>query len=167
MFVSRIESAKYYLDFNVLILFALNDCRHLLLTYTLVSLSSSLSSYQFSAKIWRIKMVWKAAQSFIAKTVTARDVGLIIVGVLVVQAIVLTCWQVIDPMKWQREVIYEDANGYPLKSVGACQSENMLRFLIPLVIIDGGMLVYALYLCYVTRKVSSEYQEVSTMRLDK
>ena len=121
----------------------------------------------FSAKIWRIKMVWKAAQSFIAKTVTARDVGLIIVGVLVVQAIVLTCWQVIDPMKWQREVIYEDANGYPLKSVGACQSENMLRFLIPLVIIDGGMLVYALYLCYVTRKVSSEYQEVSTMRLDK
>ena len=53
----------------------------------------------------------------------------------------------------------EDNNGYPTKSIGTCSSNNGLAYLIPLIVIDALMLFYALYLCFVTRKVSSEYQE--------
>jgi hypothetical protein len=116
----------------------------------------------YSAKIWRIRLVWRAAQSCVTKKVEIKDVLLIIVFVLILQSVVLLCWQVIDPLKWQREVIVKDVNGYALTSVGHCTSDNGLRFIIPLLLIDAVMLFYALYLCYVTRNVSSDYQEVRT-----
>ena len=114
----------------------------------------------FSAKIWRIRLVWRAAQTFVTKKVEVKDVLLITVFSLVVESVVLVCWQFIDPLKWQREVILKDANGYTLTSVGHCTSDNGLRFIIPLLLIDAFMLFYAVYLCYVTRNVSSDYQEV-------
>lgn len=83
------------------------------------------------------------------------------IGVVMIQMVVLLCWQLIDPLRWEREVIFSDANDYPTKSIGSCQSDHMLQFLIPLVVIDGFMLLYALYLCYVTRNVCRDYQEVS------
>lgn len=36
--------------------------------------------------------------------VEAKDVAFIMVGVIMIQALVLLCWQFIDPMKWEREV---------------------------------------------------------------
>ena len=81
------------------------------------------------------------------------------VAVIVLQAIVLIAWNVADPLIWQREVLSSDRNGYPTKSIGTCSSNNGLAFLIPLVVIDALMLFYALYLCFITRKVSAEYQE--------
>lgn len=111
------------------------------------------------AKIWRIKLVFQAARSFVRKQVGVKDVASIMVGVILLQAIVLIAWNVADPLIWQREVLSEDRNGYPTKSIGTCSSNNGLAFLIPLVVIDACMLFYALYLCFITRKVSAEYQE--------
>ena len=111
------------------------------------------------AKIWRIRLVFKAAQTFVRKQVGVKDVALIMVAVILVQAVVLTAWTIIDPLVWERNVLLEDENGYPLKSIGVCTSDKTLAFLIPLVVIDALMLFYALYLCFITRKVSAEYQE--------
>ena len=97
------------------------------------------------AKIWRIRLVFKAAQSFVRKQVKVKQVLVIMVVVIMVQAIVLTAWTIVD--------------GFPIKSVGYCSSANALAFLIPLVVIDALMLFYALYLCFITRKVSAEFQE--------
>lgn len=91
--------------------------------------------------------------------------AIIMIGVVMIQMVVLLCWQLIDPLRWEREVIFSDANDYPTKSIGSCQSDHMLQFLIPLVVIDGFMLLYALYLCYVTRNVGRDYQDLNPLTL--
>ncbi|KAL7545747.1 hypothetical protein ACHAWF_009103, partial [Thalassiosira exigua] len=134
------------------------------------------------AKIWRVKMLFKAATSFVRKkigfkvslfdqvdlrlpkatysfTLPQKDVAAIMVAVIAVQFIILLCWQIIDPLRWQREVLFTDGNGYPTKSVGHCKSESTLYFIVPLVVVDGLMLFYALYLCFITRNVPSDFQE--------
>jgi hypothetical protein len=90
-----------------------------------------------------------------------KDVASIMVGVLCIQIVILLTWQLVDPMIWQRDVITTDLNGYPTQSTGRCRSENALAFVIPLVCVDLLMLFYALYLCFVTRKFPSEFQEGS------
>jgi len=112
------------------------------------------------AKIWRIRLVWKAASNFRNKKVDVKDVIVIMAAVIMIQLTILLCWQLINPMQWEREVIQTDTNGFPIRSIGYCTSSaSILPYLIPLVVVDGLMLLYALYLCFVTRKVSSEFQE--------
>lgn len=118
----------------------------------LFSIGFSIVFSALFAKIWRIKLVLKAAQRFQPKKVEVKDVAFIMWGVILTQVIILLCWQLIDPMQWQREVLLTDPNGYPLESYGYCASDNMGRFLIPLVAIDVVMLFYSLYLCFITRK---------------
>jgi len=125
----------------------------------LFSMGFSILFSALFAKIWRVRMVLKAAARFKRKTVQPKDVAIIMVCVVAIQAVILLCWQLIDPMRWQREIISSDYNGYSTKSVGYCQSNRVLRFLTPLIVIDGMMLLYALHLCFVTRNVSSDLQE--------
>ena len=127
----------------------------------LFSMGFAVTFSALFAKIWRIKLVFQAARTFVRKQVGVKDVVSIMVAVIVLQAIVLIAWNVADPLIWQREVLMEDNNGYPTRSIGTCSSTNGLAFLIPLIVIDALMLVYALYLCFVTRKVSAEFQEVT------
>ena len=101
-----------------------------------------------------------AAQTFRTVKVDVKDVMFIMVVVILIQVVILLCWQLIDPMRWQREIIVQDANGYPAQSIGYCSSDgSTLPYLIPLVAVDGLMLMYALYLCFVTRKVKEDFQE--------
>eukprot|EP00986_Skeletonema_menzelii_P005398 scaffold1953_cov146-Skeletonema_menzelii.AAC.2 len=125
----------------------------------LFSMGFAVTFSALFAKILRIKLVFQASRNFVRKQVGVKDVALIMVAVIALQAIVLIAWNVADPLVWRREVLMEDNNGYPTKSIGTCSSNNGLAFLIPLIVIDALMLFYALYLCFVTRKVSAEYQE--------
>jgi len=125
----------------------------------LLSLGFSIVFSALFAKIVRIMLVLKAAENFVRKTVGAKDVAYIMVGVIAVQVVVLTCWQIIDPLLWQREVLSWDNNDYPTKSIGVCESEHALRYIIPLVVADAIMLLFALYLGFRTRNISTKYQE--------
>ncbi len=125
----------------------------------LFSMGFAVTFSALFAKIWRIKLVFQAARRFVRKQVGVKDVASIMVAVILLQAIVLIAWNVVDPLIWQRGVLSEDPNGYPTKSIGTCSSNNVLAFLVPLIVIDALMLLYALYLCFITRKVSAEYQE--------
>mmetsp|Transcript_37887 Transcript_37887/g.64709 ORF Transcript_37887/g.64709 Transcript_37887/m.64709 type:complete len:798 (+) Transcript_37887:172-2565(+) len=125
----------------------------------LFSIGFSIVFSALFAKIWRIRKIFKAVENFVRRAVPVKEVLYIMVGVILVQVVILLCWQFIDPLRWQRHVIFDDLNGYPTKSVGYCASDNVYRFLIPLICIDGLMLFYALYLCFVTRKIESDYQE--------
>ena len=125
----------------------------------LFSMGFAVTFSALFAKIVRIKLVFQASRNFVRKKVGIKDVASIMVAVIALQAIVLIAWNVVDPLLWRREVLFEDNNGFPTKSIGTCSSNNGLAFLIPLIVIDALMLFYALYLCFVTRKVSAEYQE--------
>ncbi|KAL7543364.1 hypothetical protein ACHAXR_013073 [Thalassiosira sp. AJA248-18] len=125
----------------------------------LFSMGFSIVFSALFAKIWRIKLVFGAAQRMRPKKVEVKDVAFIMIGVIMIQVVILLCWQLIDPMMWEREVLLSDANGYPLQSYGHCVSDNAGRFQIPLLSFDGLMLLYSLYLCFITRNVPSDFQE--------
>ena len=125
----------------------------------LFSLGFAVTFSALFAKIWRIKLVFQAARRFVRKQVGVWDVASIMVAVIALQMIILVAWNITDPFMWQREVLSRDRNGFPTRSIGTCSSNNALAFLVPLLAIDALMLLYALYLCFITRKVSAEYQE--------
>jgi hypothetical protein len=111
------------------------------------------------AKIWRIKRVNYYSQTCRRVTVGIKDVAGIVIFMLFGEVTVLLVWQLVDPLRWQREVLSVDAEGRPLQSVGSCTSESSEFFVIPLCIFNGLCLLFALYLCYVIRNVPSKFSE--------
>jgi len=111
------------------------------------------------AKISRVRLIIDNAISMRRVTVKAKDVGLIVVFFSSVPFVILLCWQLIDPLQWDREITRSNNYGYALESVGFCNGEKPLAFLLPLAVYDFGCLLYALYLCYRTRSFSSELNE--------
>jgi len=91
--------------------------------------------------------------------VQSKDVAIIIVFFLSLEISLLLAWQIIAPLRWEREVLSIDENGYPTKSVGMCTSEKNMEFVIPYAVLNLGCLLYALYLCYVTRNIPSHLNE--------
>jgi len=111
------------------------------------------------AKIWRTKLVFYYAERCQRRQVGIKDVGYIMVVLLAIELIILLSWQFIDPLEWVRMVVSTDAEGFPLQSVGRCESKNQQIFTITLLAYKGICLVYALYLCYVTRNMPSDFSE--------
>ncbi|CAB9531659.1 Gamma-aminobutyric acid (GABA) B receptor [Seminavis robusta] len=98
------------------------------------------------AKIWRIKKIHSHAERFRRQEVMIRDVISIMVVMLVVETAVLLTWSLVDPLQWNRTVLTEDADGYPIESAGSCSSDSTVYFLSTLAVFKGGSLLYALYL---------------------
>lgn len=117
---------------------------------------------QFFAKIWRVKKIMDSARRFRRAKIRIRDVVAIMVVMLTVEVAILLTWQLVNPLKWEREVLDSDFDGFPTKSVGSCQMDStyaLYAFLLPLVVFKFGCLLYALILCYITRKVPHEFSE--------
>ena len=111
------------------------------------------------AKIWRVCRILRRSSGWQRTVVLAKDVAGVMVAFTLVQFILLLAWQLVDPLRWQRQVLQSNARGYPLASVGSCTSDKALSFVIPLSAYNFGCLLYALYLCYRTRNFSSELNE--------
>uniref|UniRef100_A0A7S4IP86 G-protein coupled receptors family 3 profile domain-containing protein n=1 Tax=Odontella aurita TaxID=265563 RepID=A0A7S4IP86_9STRA len=111
------------------------------------------------AKIWRVKMIYDGAVRFRRETVHARDVGLIMAVTFSVEVALLLAWQLVSPLRWERTVTSTDENGYPTESIGSCTADGAVPFIIPLLVFKALCLLYALYLCYITRNVPSDLAE--------
>lgn len=111
------------------------------------------------AKIWRIRMILKAAESFQRKKVLIQDVILIMVAMLAFDVAVLLTWSLVDPLVWERKVLNEDADGFPIESAGSCESDSQVYFLSVLAAFKGASLLYALHLCWITRRITSDFHE--------
>ena len=112
------------------------------------------------AKILRIKFMLDHASGHKRKAVEVKDVVLTMFVIMFVEAAVLLAWTLADPMQWHREIILTDADDFVLQSVGSCQSEKTgIAFYAPLTAVNALGLVYALWLCYVTRLVPSDFAE--------
>lgn len=58
-------------------------------------------------------------------------------------------------LSWSIRTVF----GFPIKSVGKQESENIYAFVIPLLVFNGGSLLCARWLCYETRHVSNDLAE--------
>lgn len=111
------------------------------------------------AKIWRVKKLLANAERFRRKTVAVQDVAMIMVVMLSFEVIVLIVWQIVSPLRWERDVLTTDSDGFPLESVGSCSSTHQVAFSSTLGGFYISSLVYALYLCFITRNVPSDFAE--------
>lgn len=129
--------------------------------YWLYFMGFALSFSALFAKILRVRKLYILGQSLKKAVVRVRDVVIIIVVMITVETALLLVWQFAGPLKWTREVTLEDANGYPMQSVGTCGPDHSWGWILLLCpfICELLILMYALYICYVTRNVPSEFAE--------
>jgi len=111
------------------------------------------------AKILRVKKVYDGAIRFSRQRIKVRDTASIVVVMTAVEVTILLSWQLVSPLRWEREVLDVDENGRPTRSVGVCTSDNYVWFLVPFVVFKALCLVYGLLLCYRTRNVPSTLSE--------
>ncbi|CAB9529551.1 acid type B receptor subunit [Seminavis robusta] len=101
------------------------------------------------AKIWRIKKIHSHAERFRRQEVIIRDVISIMVVMLVEETAVLLTWSLVDPLQWNRTVLTEDADGYPIESAGSCSSDSTVYFLSTLAVFKEGrwiaLCVYSIF----------------------
>ena len=90
----------------------------------LLALGFSVAFSALFAKIVRIRKIMANAQAFRRKEVPIKDVIFIMVVAMAIEGVVLLSWQLVAPLKWNREVVATSDLGYPTQSVGLCASEN-------------------------------------------
>lgn len=117
------------------------------------------------AKIQRVQKLISHAERFSRKKVEVKDVISIMIVMISIEFAILLAWQLVAPLRWQREVLSTDGDGFPIASVGFCSSDRSLAFTIPLAAFNALGLIYALYLCWVTRNVPSDFAEGSSITL--
>ena len=106
------------------------------------------------------------ADSFQRVVVKVKEASLPIVILFLLNFVLLLCWTLIDPLKWQREPITLDD---PTNTYGNCTSEGKgtVVFLALLSFLDVLALVLACGQAYRARKMDDEFTEsrwlVSTM----
>mmetsp|Transcript_40293 Transcript_40293/g.85831 ORF Transcript_40293/g.85831 Transcript_40293/m.85831 type:complete len:341 (-) Transcript_40293:437-1459(-) len=123
----------------------------------LFSMGFSITFSALFAKIWRIHKVVTNAERMRRVVVPEREAMVPIVVVFTLNFVLLLCWTLIDPPKWQREFIKDD----PTNSYGFCKSEGKawIAFLTMLVLLNFSALVLACVQAYRARKMDAEYSE--------
>lgn len=115
-------------------------------------------------KTYRIAAIFSLKTKKIQrKAMTVKDV---LPPFFIVNGIVLAClalWQILSPLKWDRQVESYDQHGYPEESSGLCRSDNALYFLTILLVGQFFAYVYGNYLAMQTKDVSSKFAESKWM----
>ena len=93
--------------------------------------------------------------------VTALDVSKPLISLLAINILVLGLWTGLSPLVWVRETVAEDDFGNPTISIGQCTSNGALPFVITLVVVDIGAMVFALYQAYLARRIALEFAETT------
>mmetsp|Transcript_39979 Transcript_39979/g.45097 ORF Transcript_39979/g.45097 Transcript_39979/m.45097 type:complete len:686 (+) Transcript_39979:188-2245(+) len=117
------------------------------------------------AKILRVYRLFKNAAQMTRIKITAFDAFKEICAITSVDVIICFVWTLIDPMQWTREVLTRDKFEVPLSSQGYCSSTYWNEFTITICCWHFLLLGMALYLCYVSRNISSQYAEVKPLAL--
>ena len=112
------------------------------------------------AKLMRVRKLF-SNQSMRRIKVTPKDVIKPLVGLLFANILVLGLWTGLNPLVWEREVTEVDKFGNPVESVGRCSFEGSLPYVIVLLVLDLGAMVFALYEAWRCRKISLEFAESS------
>ena len=117
------------------------------------------------AKIHRVKLIYRAGLQMQRKQVTLADVIPVMAIMFAIEVGILMSWQIVAPLRWEREVI-DEIDGFATVSVGSCEGgETGWRFYAGLVIFHVLCLFYALVLCFQTKDINSDFAESSYVSL--
>ena len=118
------------------------------------------------AKIQRVKLIYLAGRQMQRKTIEFKDVAYIVAFMLVIETAILLSWQIVSPLRWEREVLTEE-DGFPVESVGSCTSDDGdgWHYFLALVLFHVVCLFCALVLCFQTKDINSDFAESSYLSL--
>lgn len=113
------------------------------------------------AKAWRINHVIRASQICRRVVITKWDVLKPFVLLLVANVVILICWTLIDPLVYVRlDAPGVDEWNRVIETYGHCKSQgSALPYIIPLAVLNVGLLILANYQAFQARNLEKEYHE--------
>lgn len=111
------------------------------------------------SKLWRINKLVKASRGFRRVTVTVFDVLVPFVILLSMNTIILIVWQIISPLRWERQVLTTNQYDQVIASEGACNSKNSTAYISSLLVVNGIAIILACHQAYIGRNVRTEMNE--------
>jgi len=110
------------------------------------------------SKTWRVNRLFRHPEMRRVR-ISAMDVMSPLIVLMVLNVIVLVVWTTVSPLHWLREATAVDVFGRTIESRGYCTSDHFLPFVIILVAMDIGALVFTSYQSYVARAIATEFAE--------
>lgn len=112
------------------------------------------------SKTRRVNMIFHQNTAFGRVKVSERDVLVPFIVLLSLNVIILALWTFIDPLTYTRFDEYgRDGWNRVISTYGVCQSDNQEYFLVPLAIVNIGVLVLANWQAYEARDIEAEFSE--------
>mgnify|MGYP003866721555 CR=1 FL=1 len=116
------------------------------------------------AKIHRIKLIYNSGAAMRRRRVEPKDVFSVMVVLFAAECAILLSHTLISPSQWERTVQLE-VDGYVLESTGECTSEMSELFALIQVFFHAACVLYALFLCWQTSDIPSEFNESKQISL--
>jgi len=110
------------------------------------------------AKTWRINRIFHCGNMRRVK-ITEKDVMLPLLAFVAVDVLLLSLWMGFSPLYWDRSPSSRDEWNRVISSHGQCAGDNWLGYVIPLAVVDMGVLAAALYQAIEARDISLEFSE--------
>ncbi|CAB9517862.1 acid type B receptor subunit 2 [Seminavis robusta] len=118
------------------------------------------------SKTRRVNKIFHSNTAFGRVKVSERDVLVPFFVLLCLNVIILVAWTLIDPLTYIRVANYgRDGWNRVISTYGVCSSEKMEHFLIPLAIVNMGVLLLANWQAYEARDIESEFAETKCISI--
>ncbi|CAB9510064.1 acid type B receptor subunit 2 [Seminavis robusta] len=103
------------------------------------------------AKIRRIYVILQSAAEMRRVSVSVQETAMTVTVILLIDICILTVWTIVDPLRWERNVLSEDKYGYDLESEGHCTSDHWMIFTSIIGAYHFVLICIACYVCYLAR----------------
>jgi ABC-type sugar transport system substrate-binding protein len=118
------------------------------------------------SKTWRVNRLLHAKVRHGRIQVSERDVLAPFAVLLTSNIVVLTCWTILDPLTYVRQE--NDGTDYwnrVISTYGACRSDNVVAYLVPLAVINLSVVATACWQAWQARAIESEFSEAKYIGL--
>ena len=128
-------------------------------TPVLFALGFELAFVAILAKTWRIYRIF-TNQKLKRRVVRARDAVAVVTIIITLEVIVIAVWLGVDPLRWERAVVFRDSRGNVVASVGQCAASDVSgRFGVVVAVLHFLTLAGGMIAARAVRHVPSEFGE--------
>ena len=113
-----------------------------------------------------VNQLFGASEHFTRVQLSERDVLAPFAALFLCNLIVLVCWTVLDPLTYERQLYAgTDFWNREIASYGACRSDNVTPYIVPLALVNLLSLAIACWQAYKARSIQSEFSEAKFIGL--
>jgi gamma-aminobutyric acid type B receptor len=132
----------------------------------LTSIGFTITFSALYSKTRRVNKIFHSSTAFGRVKVSERDVLIPFFILLGFNVLILLCWTLLDPLIYNREPEYgRDGWNRVIATRGSCQSDNAEYFLIPLALVNIGILLLANWQAIEARDIEAEFAETKYIAL--